>query len=354
MAPEPKIKHPILKSATDYPEWIADVRGHFSNISATAVWNPRKARNDGAGFLNHSDTQPAGIDAEEVIALSDTQAGRIGAAGYWTYSEDPNVFPGTFDQNSAGMAHIRLHISPHLRPRILGIQFVVLALSVLRSAVGTVTMAEMQQLINAVNIKIDANERMAEYEQRFIKVFSDLKSARISCPPSMVPKVEALLSFNGQLAQLGENLSNHSFWRYQIGTFNRRVSDGHINDMDDLFKELKAEEAHSRLHATSSAISFGVAISADMPHSEAPLEVVGFVMLLLVVIFHKFAQHTAMAHHFKSKAPGQQSSHSPVIMNFEYMARNSAPKHQPTLLLPMTLKHVGYNSIQLINDRGSF
>ncbi|KAJ1540873.1 hypothetical protein HK405_011037, partial [Cladochytrium tenue] len=119
MAPEPKIKHPILKSATDYPEWIADVRGHFSSISATAVWNPRKARVDGAGFLNRSDAQPTGIDAEEVVVLSDTQAGRVGITGHWTYSGDPDVFPGTFDQNSAGMAHIRLHIDSHLRPHIL-------------------------------------------------------------------------------------------------------------------------------------------------------------------------------------------------------------------------------------------
>ncbi|KAI9347454.1 hypothetical protein DFJ73DRAFT_836753 [Zopfochytrium polystomum] len=146
-----KLLHRQLVNPVNFTRWMDYVEGHFASKQASAAVRVRLAHKVAAvpavpatdttaaipavpeHFKFWSANPPAGYDESEVMHITHEYVpNNPEYVGYWTFSDDVNVFPGTYNQNRAGMLHIYNHISETLEHKISGIKFVFQALGELK------------------------------------------------------------------------------------------------------------------------------------------------------------------------------------------------------------------------------
>ncbi|KAI9338342.1 hypothetical protein DFJ73DRAFT_949861 [Zopfochytrium polystomum] len=92
----------------------ADARSPCASSPSAAAASPATQR-----LAFWSATPPPGVPGSKVMRLFPEHVlDHPGHAGYWTYSDDPSVFPGTYAQNLVALLHVRKHAGTRLRRRV--------------------------------------------------------------------------------------------------------------------------------------------------------------------------------------------------------------------------------------------
>ncbi|KAJ1548332.1 hypothetical protein HK405_003631 [Cladochytrium tenue] len=250
----------VLEKPTDYTRWVTSIYGHLAKSHATPTHRMKAAgRIPGVPGLalapgqalpqplsrNQFHHRPVDIDPEDIMEITAFHVpDNPEYIGFWTYSNEQNLFPGTRDDNMAGVAHIMQHTDDKYQPEIQNDSFVFLALQHLQNAVGKIDLAQGRLILHAFQtITIEDREQMDKFEPRFKSALNELREAIKTCPDELKPQIRPYLDFDGQLTVLNSALRMNNFWNNHIIDYNRAIKTGEIaKDIPTLFRTLREWE----------------------------------------------------------------------------------------------------------------